>query len=224
MSVSGPNIERNPGDNDLDYSLAIEPLVDLAIENAHFERLVVGRTTLLQLAVENLGPNEPASKVTLRNDLPAGLEYTEAVGDDWECATSGQRLECSYREALVVGEPLPVVEVGVRVLSTDADGEENVSRVSATVRDADVGNNEARTVWSPSRPRRAPTPLRPSRPGPPTTSPNARRTSPSACTSTGWRPSVVVRSGISPSPTPVPAMRTTYWSATLCRSTWHPLT
>jgi hypothetical protein len=82
MSVSGPNIERNPGDNDLDYSLAIEPLVDLAIENAHFERLVVGRTTLLQLAVENLGPNEPASKVTLRNDLPAGLEYTEAVGDD----------------------------------------------------------------------------------------------------------------------------------------------
>jgi uncharacterized repeat protein (TIGR01451 family) len=146
MSVSGPNIERNPGDNDLDYSLAIEPLVDLAIENAHFERLVVGRTTLLQLAVENLGPNEPASKVTLRNDLPAGLEYTEAVGDDWECATSGQRLECSYREALVVGEPLPVVEVGVRVLSTDADGEENVSSVSATVRDADVGNNEARTV------------------------------------------------------------------------------
>jgi uncharacterized repeat protein (TIGR01451 family) len=146
MSVSGPNIDRNPGDNDQDYSLVIEPLVDLAVEYTQVERLVVGRTTSFQLAVENLGPNDPASKVTLRNDLPDGLEYTEAGGDDWECATSGQRLECSYREALVIGEPLPVVEVGVRVLSADADGDENVSSVSATVRDADVANNEARTV------------------------------------------------------------------------------
>jgi uncharacterized repeat protein (TIGR01451 family) len=146
MSVTGPNIDRNPGDNERDYSLVIEPLVDLAVEYAQVERLVVGRTTSFQLAVENLGPNDPASGVTLRNDLPEGLVYTEAVGDGWECATSGQQLECSYREALVIGEPLPVVEVGVRVLSADADGDENVSSVSVAVRDADVANNEARTV------------------------------------------------------------------------------
>jgi uncharacterized repeat protein (TIGR01451 family) len=146
VSVAGLNVDRSPGDNDLEYSLAIEPLIDLTVAPSTVERLVVGRTTSFQLAVENLGPNDPASDVTLLNDLPAGLEYTEATGDDWECATSGQRLECSYRGALDVGEPLPAVEVGVHVLSTDADGMENVSAVSATERDADATNNEARTV------------------------------------------------------------------------------
>ena len=146
VSVTGLNIDRNPGDNDLEYSLAIEPLIDLTVEHSMVERLVVGRTTSFQLAVENLGPNDPVSDVTLRNDLPAGLAYTDATGDDWECTTSGRRLECSYGGALGIGEPLPVVEVGVTVLSTDADGMENVSGVSATDRDADAANNEVRTM------------------------------------------------------------------------------
>jgi uncharacterized repeat protein (TIGR01451 family) len=146
VSVTGLNIDRNPGDNDLEYSLAIEPLIDLTVEHSTVERLVVGRTTSFRFAVENLGPNDPVSDVTLRNDLPAGLAYTDATGDDWECTTAGQRLECSYGGALGIGEPLPVVEVGVQVLSTDADGMENVSGVSATDRDADAANNEDRSV------------------------------------------------------------------------------
>ena len=146
VSASGPNIDRNPGDNELEYSLAIEPLIDLAVTRHQSERFVVGRSTSFQLAVENLGPNVVSSEITLHNELPAGLAYTEVRASDWDCTTTDQHLACTLTDEFGAGEALPVVDVGVQVVATTADGVDNVATVTAAERDADTTNNEVRTA------------------------------------------------------------------------------
>jgi hypothetical protein len=54
--------------------------------------------------VANNGPAVAQPEIVVTDDLPDGLDYTEADGDGWACNLEDRLLRCKYGSALAVGE------------------------------------------------------------------------------------------------------------------------
>ncbi len=126
------------GDNGIAVFRAAQ--ADLAVSlQADSSPALVGETLTYTVTVQNLGPN-PATGVTLRDILPANVEYlgAEAVNGSF-CATENGQLTCRL-PLLPAGQSHVVT---LRIKPTVEGTLVNQVSVSAGLPDPDAGNNSA---------------------------------------------------------------------------------
>ncbi len=143
-TVTGPDLDPLPANNSDDDQVAVEPSVDLSIDKSHSSDFVVGRPGTFALVVTNNGPNEhDASPITVTDTLPAGLTYTSASGDGWNCAAvDGVVITCTRPGTLSSGASAPPISVVVGVGVAAEQGIVNTARVGSTERDVTPENNQ----------------------------------------------------------------------------------
>jgi len=133
--------------NDFDssgYDVAVGPLVDVSVVKTIDGTIQAGGTGTYVLTIANLGP-DTATNVTVVDVLPAGLTFSSATGDGWNCTHDAQTVTCT-RASITVGEAVPPIRVTVAVGST-MGGKTIVN--SATVSAAETDNvpeNDQSTV------------------------------------------------------------------------------
>ncbi len=150
-----------PGDDDEDNTdaddVSVTTHADLAVSKTHTGTPVAGRPFAFTIGVENEGPSDARSPITLTDELPPGMTYVGTPGP-WTCvagpvATAGQTVECELAPTagLAAGASTPDLVMTVDVAS-DASGDElvNVVTVASDTDDPESGNDEARDTVTPT--------------------------------------------------------------------------
>ena len=127
-------------DADLERTAVAYPEADLSIaQHDSPDPVLPGATLTYTLAITNAGP-QSAGAVTVTDELPPSLVFSNASGLDWTCAQSAGTLTCT-RSSLAVGEAPPIVIRGTAPLSSGIIT--NTVVVAGSELDPDLGNNTA---------------------------------------------------------------------------------
>jgi len=102
-AVTGSGTDPDPANNTSTSVVTVDPGATL-----HFTKdltsgiLVTDKAATYRMAVTNLGPSA-ATGVTIRDDVPAGLQPISATGTHWTCTITGQLVLCAYASPLADG-------------------------------------------------------------------------------------------------------------------------
>ena len=117
---------------------------DLSIVKSHTSGVSgrIGDPLEFTLDVANAGPST-AVDVVVTDVLPAGLEYSSAVGDGWTCTESAGTVSCALDDALAPGAAAEPITVTVIVRRAAWPSVTNTASVEASEQtpDSDPGNN-----------------------------------------------------------------------------------
>lgn len=137
-SVSNPEPEPTPDDNQDDEPFEITPVADLAITKAcPSEPVLVDEPFNCALTVQNLGPGDAAELLVI-DTLPAGIEYLSAAGDA-SCSAMPGMVTCTL--PTLAADDTAVVTL--TLTATETGDFVNQVVVSATTEDPDTTNNAA---------------------------------------------------------------------------------
>ncbi len=116
------------------------PQTDLAIVKAASASVVpVGSPVTYTLTISNLGPDN-AVGVTVRDTLPAGVQFLSASGDGW-AVSQAQGIITATRDGLAVGAT-SVIAVGITAPNSPGTID-NVSTVESNTPDTNPNNNRS---------------------------------------------------------------------------------
>jgi uncharacterized repeat protein (TIGR01451 family) len=126
-----------------DDEVPVEFDADLAISKTHVGSGRIGDTLDFALTVVNNGPSV-AHGVVVTDDLPAGLQYVDAVGDDWDCSEASGTVTCELAGALAPGAAhATTITLTVTVVRAAWPSVTNTAEVDADTPDSDTSNNRA---------------------------------------------------------------------------------
>ncbi|MFN8021235.1 MAG: SdrD B-like domain-containing protein [Acidimicrobiales bacterium] len=122
------NSDRDPTD---------VPLADLQVAKRLDGTLVRNSTSTYVLDVTNLGPSPSGGPVVVTDELPAGLEFVDAVSTDASCTAAGALVTCRSNGAMAVSQSL---SISLHVRVTAASGTAIVNTASV-VADPSLGSS-----------------------------------------------------------------------------------
>ena len=127
-------------DNSSTDTVAVPPLVDLALDKSHTGDLTVGTDATWTLTVTNAGPTDDPGPLTVVDPVPDGLRPLAATGDGWACALAGQVVTCSSVTGLAVGATRAIT-LTTAVEPTAFPSVVNTASVGSPAEDRDPTNN-----------------------------------------------------------------------------------
>ncbi|MEI2784388.1 MAG: DUF11 domain-containing protein [Candidatus Nanopelagicales bacterium] len=135
---------NKPPVTDEDTAVVTGPDADLGITKSHTPASVrVGEEVTFTLTVTNNGPGTSYG-VSVKDTLPAELEYVSAGGPGWTCQHANQVITCDLAQPLA---PRASSVITVVVKTVAASGQiVNVAVVDATSKDPNPANNRAEDV------------------------------------------------------------------------------
>jgi uncharacterized repeat protein (TIGR01451 family) len=97
------------GDADPSDDVDIDPtpvaaVLDVAIDKRHTSPFAVAQSGVYTLVVRNLGNVPTPATITVTDTLPAGLDFSGAVGAGWTIGASGQVVTATHAAALAPGD------------------------------------------------------------------------------------------------------------------------
>jgi uncharacterized repeat protein (TIGR01451 family) len=149
-----------PGDADPDNnrvcittSLVAPISSDLTIQKSSVGTLYFGSLGGYGLTVTNLGPDPVSAPITVVDDLPAGMVYSSAAGNGWQCTAgplpsppAGQQVTCTYGAGVAPNGFTDTLTLNVSIPSSqDWPHLANLAANCAEVQAIDIltSNNEA---------------------------------------------------------------------------------
>ena len=107
----------NAPDSSGNYTNGSTPRTVLSLTKTHpAGDIRAGQDVAYTLTATNDGPSDAPAGTTVTDRLPAGLTYSSATGDGWDCSAAGQVLTCATQATADVGVAFPAIAV---VASTD---------------------------------------------------------------------------------------------------------
>ncbi len=140
--VESDTPDSNPDDNTSTDIVDVPRLVDLFIEKTHTEPVKVGEPLVFTLLVGNKGPIDDDAVITVVDELPEGLDLTDAASDVAKCEIDGNVVTCTKDDGLGVDETFEIT-VTASVLPVAYPGVTNTATVSSPTDDNDTTNNSA---------------------------------------------------------------------------------
>lgn len=148
-------------------------LADLMLLMTGSSRVLVGGTVRYRIQVVNLYGETTNEPFRIIDNLPEGLSFVGASGDDWNCAASGQLLTCEHDGPLPVrGSTAVIVSASVSLAAfptvtnyavVEYAGDPRLRNNDAS-RPTTVRLSRSQRQERPQRPERPTRPARPARP------------------------------------------------------------
>ncbi len=131
-TVSGNELDPDPGNNQAGASIDVQPLVDLELTKvASNATPIAGGPVSYTLTLVNNGPS-PATGVTITDPLPSGLSFLAANTAQGSCGASGQTVTCHLGTVAAGGTALVTVTAQV---ASSAAGTSLTNTATATADD-----------------------------------------------------------------------------------------
>ncbi len=100
----------------------------------------VGENIVYTIEVENIG-EAAADGVVVRDTLPNGVTFVNALGNNFNCSENNGVVTCEYSSSFGVGDK---AQIAITVKAPDNEGEiTNVAEVSTDTSESDLTNNRA---------------------------------------------------------------------------------
>lgn len=96
QSPGETDVDLGDGEDRADVDFGYRPEADLATTKTHEGPFVIGLESTWNVTVSNQGAAAAASPVTVTDELPNGISYVDASGDDWVCSAAGRLVTCTY--------------------------------------------------------------------------------------------------------------------------------
>jgi uncharacterized repeat protein (TIGR01451 family) len=132
--------DPNPG-NDTGSQIMIFTKIDASVTISHSGDFVAGTPGSFTVTVKNGGSAATIGTTTVRDQLPAGLEFASGGGSGWTCGQGGGGAICEHPASLAPGESSSF-EIGVTPTAAAVPQAVNTVTV-ATEDDANAANDSA---------------------------------------------------------------------------------
>ncbi|AMM18957.1 hypothetical protein AX769_00905 [Frondihabitans sp. PAMC 28766] len=107
----------NAPDSSGNYTNGSTPRTVFSLSKTHpAGDIRAGQDVAYTLTATNDGPSDAPAGTTVTDTLPAGLTYSSATGDGWDCSAAGQVVTCATQATADVGVGFPAIAV---IASTD---------------------------------------------------------------------------------------------------------
>lgn len=138
-TASANEADANPADNTQTLTLPVLAATDLSlVMSADTTQVLAGQKVTFNLRAENKGPSA-ASGVVVVNDLPAGLEFSDAFSSQGTVSHSGQQVTVNLGD-LAFGE---VASITIEAIARATANVTNTASISSDIADQDTTNNTA---------------------------------------------------------------------------------
>ena len=138
----GNSADPNATNNDASTTLPVTR-VDLAIDQTPSASMVSGAQGQLSVDISNVGTAATVSQTTVTETLPAGLTYSSASGDGWNCGASVQTVTCTRTDSIAPGASAP--RINIRVALSDAAVPSVATTASVATTDDVASSNNSKT-------------------------------------------------------------------------------
>ena len=139
-TVTSGTPDPDTTNNSSTTTVAVPPLVDLAITKAHTGDLRVGTDATWTLTVTNNGPTDDPGPLTVVDTVPDGLRPLAGTGSGWTCAVAGQVVTCTSGGGLAVGAT-DTITLTTAVLPAAFPSVVNTATVASPAEDREPTNN-----------------------------------------------------------------------------------
>ena len=140
--ATSPTADPNPANNTGSAADPVTASADLSItKTAQPSPVVAGQPVTYTLTIRNAGPSD-ARGVTVRDAVPAPLQYASATSSQGSCTETGGVVDCTLG-ALATGGTATVTVVANVPAGTPPEDLDNTATVDATTPDPDAPDNTA---------------------------------------------------------------------------------
>ncbi len=169
-TVSGNELDPDPGNNQAAATIDVQPLVDLRLTKvASNPAPAAGGPVTYTLTLVNRGPS-PAAGVTITDPLPSGLSFISATAGQGSCRAQGQTVTCDLGAVAAGGTATVTLtaDVATSVAGTTVQNTATASTDDPIARPELVSSEAIVNPTSPPPAPNAVPPPAPSGPPPPT--------------------------------------------------------